>query len=78
MTERVVMARRKAIIGSTRTCLVKKAITVSVRVRAMVPVSESINRAGGILNHKKAKRLPAMTKENAAKSIWFWKKAMAP
>ena len=48
---------------------VRKATTARVMVRAIIPVSDMKNRAGGILNHKKASKLPTMTKQNVAKSI---------
>src|SRR3989338_4158318 len=80
--EKTVTTSGNAMIGSAATpypspgVSVIKAMTASVSVRPMVPVSVIQKRAGGILNQRKASIAPASVAENAARLIWFWKYAM--
>lgn len=49
-----------------------------ITVRAMLPTSESINLAGGMLNQRKAKRPPTVAKHKVATSNLLWVMAMKP
>ncbi len=70
--------RGRAIMGKTRTCSVRKATTARVIVRAIMPVSDIKNLAGGMLCQRKANIAPTSTKQKAAKSIWCPMKAIKP
>ena len=76
------MNKGKAMSGSTATptplpkVSEENAITARASVSAMVPVSVIQKRAGGMLNHKKAKVAPAIEAESPERAIWFCAKAM--
>src|SRR3990172_2633606 len=66
----------KTITKSTKAELVSMAITPKVVPKDIAPVSPMKNRAGYMLNHKKARIAPATAAEKEARSILFWKKEM--
>ena len=70
--------KSKAMIGRIRTCFVRNATTTRVIVKAIIPVSDIKNLAGGILNQRNASKPPTITKQKAEMSIWFCKRANTP